>query len=590
MPSTSPPHPLDRSPTNDLPKIFTPLTAKHSSLASPTHPPNPLKSGTFGLDLFGIQAASHHTPLEYFPPFDPNANIVPPTSPLSPLNHDDNDIIRNKQKHSSNTDNDSNDYDNNNNNSNDNNDNNDANITSRSNSISFPSRKERHTFGYDDHHHGPPSFLDLPSSPMDFESIHPLDPSPYLESPPSPLHPPTYLFTMPPTQPRPLSPPPKNIKRPVVSPTFVHDQHLSEVTPTPTSSYKPSIAHRNHPNNNHNNNKHVHGAHSTPRVNNRCSMNMTDNNNLTSSPNTASDKKPNSKSAHPKRRKRFSFFANAFSNSTAPMTTNTSPHSSVSSPENHHQHHHSHPRYDALVLSSLQARPSTSLSHRISHNTLSSQTDPDFLSSAPVSSKKHISISSSSTSPRSRPCSPLTSVDMSLSPSSLVAPSSQGGLTVQVQDHWRWSNASTRAIYDRSDVRDSCGGGDASTFPEGQSAMFVSPSFPTSPSSSVYPGSMRPYAVYHGSASQESIVIETLSQQQQQQVPPGAGVTEKTEAKQGQLGSSSTVVEEGGDVTKVHGKESSPPPSSPRPSSLPQDRVAKKRRKGLSIFCFFLRR
>lgn len=96
--------------------------------------------------------------------------------------------------------------------------------------------------------------------------------------------------------------------------------------------------------------------------------------------------------------------------------------------------------------------------------------------------------------------------------------------------------------------------------------------------------------MYYGSGSQESLVIETLSHQQQQQVTPGAGVMEKTEAKQGHLESSSTVVEKSGNMTKMHGKESSPPPSSPRPSSLPQDRVAKKRRKGLSIFCFFLKR
>lgn len=164
---------------------------------------------------------------------------------------------------------------------------------------------------------------------------------------------------------------------------------------------------------------------------------------------------------------------------------------------------------------------------------------------------------------------------------------------MQVQDHWRWSNASTRAIYDHSDAPYS--GGDAATFPEGQSAVFASLSSPTSPSSSVYPGSMLPYAVHYGPGSQESLVIEAHPQQQEMQMQMHeAGSAEKAEGKQIRHSRSASVkssitetsMEEKG-RTKM--QESYPPPSSPRPSSS-QDRLAKKKCKGLSIFCFFIKK
>lgn len=104
-----------------------------------------------------------------------------------------------------------------------------------------------------------------------------------------------------------------------------------------------------------------------------------------------------------------------------------------------------------------------------------------------------------------------------------------------------------------------------------------------------------PHAVYYGPGSQESLVIEAHPQQQMQMQVHGSGTTEKTEGKlrysrsasvrSGMMGKS---MEEQG--MAKHGKFETPPPLSPRSGSPPQDRVAKKKCKGLSIFCFFIKR
>ncbi|KAG0329054.1 hypothetical protein BG004_002423, partial [Podila humilis] len=264
--------PMDRHSTATMdgdPKLMTTKASTPTTSAT-----NPLTSGTFGLDFpfSPTLLASIDHQREYFPPFDSyttansHATSVPPIvhSQSSPLT----DIVQNSDNNKQNNINDANTSDDKPSNDNDRNERNDHNT---GNSNSFPVKKERHTFGYDDDlDFDPASFMTaLPPSPVglssstmpisadesssnvDYDRVHPLD-LPATSTTSSVPAPSLIIATVIPAQSMtslPSSPLPAVLpkaQRPVVSPSFVHDLHLASETELELS--KPSSANNHYRN------------------------------------------------------------------------------------------------------------------------------------------------------------------------------------------------------------------------------------------------------------------------------------------------------------------------------------------------------